>query len=101
MPGTVVNRDETLDCLRTLIATPSMNPDLNPDEGGSEGAAAGFAVEWLHAHGIDARLEEVEPGRPNVVADIGGTGPVRTVLAGHLDTVGVRGMTIPPFEPRV
>lgn len=94
-----VDRAETLDCLRDLIKTPSINPDLNPQEGGSEAAVARYAVEWLRGHGITAWIEEVTPGRPNLVAELGGPGPVGLVLAGHLDTVGVVGMTVPPFEP--
>ncbi len=39
---------------------------------------------------------EIEPGRFNVTATLEGTGPT-LLLNGHLDTVGIDGMTIDPF----
>ena len=36
-------------------------------------------------------------GRFNVIATLDGTGPT-LLFNGHLDTVGVEGMTIPPFD---
>ena len=95
-----IDSDQTLSCLRELIAIPSVNPDLNPDEGTGEQAIALFARDWFAARGIPVSLHQVKPGRPNVIADVG-SGPVRLVLCGHLDTVGVAGMSIPPFEPKV
>jgi acetylornithine deacetylase len=44
---------------------------------------------------------EVAPGRPNVVARLGGAGNATLLLNGHLDTVGVEGMTIPPFGAQI
>jgi acetylornithine deacetylase len=46
---------------------------------------------------LDTRITEVAPGRPNVVAHLAGDGPT-LLLNGHLDTVGVAGMTIDPFS---
>jgi acetylornithine deacetylase len=87
--------------LRDLIRIPSVNPALAPEEAQAEGAIAAFVRDWLSARGIEARLEEAAPGRPNAVASVGsGDGPT-LVLCAHLDTVGTAGMTIPPFEPRV
>jgi acetylornithine deacetylase len=46
--------------------------------------------------------EEVFPGRPNVIARLPGRDPGRRlVLEAHTDTVSVKGMTIPPFEPLI
>lgn len=93
-------RDETIALLQDLVRIPSVNPVLAPEEPHGEGRVAAFIRDWLSARGIEARLEEVAPGRPNVVAEItGGNGPT-LVLCGHIDTVGTAGMTIPPFEPR-
>ncbi len=88
--------------LAGLVATPSLNPDLCPAEPGrGEEAVATWACEWLRAQGVPARLETVAPGRPNVVAEAG-AGRGRTLaLCGHLDTVGVAGMGIPPFAAEV
>ncbi|MGD2215334.1 MAG: ArgE/DapE family deacylase [Gemmatimonadales bacterium] len=87
--------------LQELISIPSVNPTLAPDESNGEAELAGFAREWLATRGVDARLEEVAPGRPNVVARVGdGDGP-DLVLCAHIDTVSAAGMSVAPFEPRV
>src|SRR5680860_445112 len=82
---------------RALVATPSVNPTL--DEGGQgEAGAAGLAAGWLEEWGFEVERHEFAEGRPSIVARMSrGTG--RTLLlAGHLDTVGVAGMDIDPFE---
>lgn len=92
---------DPIELLQQLVRIPSVNPSLDPDGRGSEEAVAEFAAAWLNQHGVEAWLEPVMSGRPNVVARIGsGEGPT-LVLYGHLDTVQVSEMTIPPFEPRI
>lgn len=83
---------------QALVATPSVNPSLDPD-GAGEGEVARVTCEWLAAWGYEPDLIEVAPGRFNVVGTKGGTrGKGKTLLLnGHLDTVGVAGMTT-PFE---
>ena len=96
-----LSRTAVLAILQELIRTPSVNPTLAPDEGQGEQAIAEVAQKWLAEHGVNSWLEEVVPGRPNVVAEIGtGEAPV-LVFCAHLDTVGTMGMTAPPFEPRL
>ena len=56
--------------------------------------------ELLDLWGFDTEVVEVRPGRVNVVARLEGDGPT-LLLNGHLDTVGVEGMTIDPFGARV
>jgi len=80
---------------RALVAVPSVNPVLAPGGDGEERIAR-TCVDWLEAWGLEARLHEVAPGRCNVVATLEGTGPT-LLLNGHLDTVGIEGMTIAPF----
>ena len=47
----------------------------------------------LTAIGLDVHLDEVRPGRPNVVGVLEGRAPGRTLMfCGHMDTVGVEGM---------
>ncbi|MBU8878104.1 M20/M25/M40 family metallo-hydrolase [Bacillus sp. FJAT-29790] len=94
-------KSNVLELLRELIRIPSVNPTLAPEEGHNEMKIAEFAVEWLKKHNVDARIELVEPGRPNVFAEVGdGDGPT-ICLCAHLDTVGTAGMEIAPFEPKV
>jgi acetylornithine deacetylase len=90
-----------LQLLQELIRIPSVNPTLAPEESDGEAALADFARTWLAERGVDAWLEEVAPGRPNAVAQVGqGDGPT-LVLCAHIDTVSAAGMDIPPFEPTV
>jgi acetylornithine deacetylase len=86
--------------LRQLIGIPSVNPTLAPDESDGEAVLADFACKWFAEHGVHAWLEEAAPGRPNVVAEVGGDGPT-LVFCAHIDTVSAAGMEISPFEPRL
>lgn len=91
-----------------MVRTASVNPTL--EEGGAGEAAIAHQVgDWLDGWGFDTRIMEVAPGRWNVHARLVGTtgeagggsaGPT-LLLNGHLDTVGVAGMTIAPFEPEL
>jgi acetylornithine deacetylase len=87
--------DTLTQLLADLVSIDSVNPDLVPG-GAGEGKIAQFVADWLRAAGLEVRLDEVRPGRPNVVARARGTGGGRTLLLnGHLDTVGVAGMANP------
>ena len=90
-----------LEILQELIRTPSVNPSISPDEAHGEEPIAKVAQNWLTANGVNSWLEEAAVGRPNVVAEVGGGKGPTLVFCAHLDTVGTKGMTIPPFEPRV
>ncbi|HUT36258.1 MAG TPA: M20 family metallopeptidase [Planctomycetota bacterium] len=87
--------------LRELVATPSMNPyrsaELAPGYG--EAAVAERVAAFLREAGLSVELQEIAPGRPNVLARLDGPAGVPPLLfVAHLDTVPVDGMTIPPFE---
>jgi acetylornithine deacetylase len=79
-----------------MVRIPSVNPSMEAD-GTGEAALARQAHAWLSAWGFRSELQEVAPGRWNVVASRG-EGGRRLVLNGHLDTVGVKGMEISPFS---
>ena len=82
-----------------LVSTPSVNPKL--EEGGSgEQEAAVLVAGWLDSWGLDTRITEISPNRFNVIGKLEGEGPT-LLLNGHLDTVGVGGMTVPPFDAKV
>ena len=84
---------------RSLVSTPSVNPQL--EEGGSgEREAATLVAEWLDLWGLDTRITEISPNRFNVIAKLDGEGPT-LLLNGHLDTVGVGGMIVPPFDAKI
>jgi acetylornithine deacetylase len=98
-----IGRESVLAILSDLIRIPSVNPTLAlaPDESPGEAAIATFIRDWLLERGIDARLEEAAPGRPNAVGSVGSGGGPTLVFCAHIDTVSTAGMTIPPYEPRV
>lgn len=86
--------------LSDLVAIDSINPDLVTGVAG-EGAIAAFISRWMEAAGLEVQLDETLPGRPSVVGIARGTGGGRTLLLnGHMDTVGVAGMS-EPFRPRL
>jgi len=62
-----------------------------PSPTGDELAAAEALAGWCREAGLQVSMQEVEPGRPNVLATLrGGKGP-HTLLTGHIDTVPVGG----------
>ena len=69
--------------------------------GAGELEIARFIAAWLEAAGVEARIEEVAPGRANVIGVARGRGGGRSLLLnGHTDTVGHDGYER-PLEPRV
>lgn len=88
---------DALALTRLLVRVDSRNPDLvagAPAEGEVARALAGVLEAW----GFRVSLQEVVDGRPNVVARIGNPGGRTLMFNGHLDVVGVEGMTHAPFE---
>lgn len=70
-----------------------------PSPTGHEQAAAEALARWCSDAGLDVSMQDVEPGRPNVIATwrASGRGP-RLVLTGHIDTVPVgEGWTRDPY----
>ncbi len=90
--------------LGELIRIPSVNPEgeSGVQESG-EARLAEYLRELLSGMGAEVSLQEVLPGRPNVVARFPGDRPgkPRLLLAPHTDTVSVAGMTIDPFSGEV
>ena len=83
-----------------LVAIDSVNPELVPG-GAGELEIARFIAGWLEAAGVETRVDEIAPGRANVIGVARGTGGGRTLLLnGHTDTVGHDGYER-PLEPHV
>ena len=86
--------------LRELVAIDSVNPALVPG-GAGEREIAAFVEGWAVAAGLQAQVLEGTLGRPSVLVFAPGSGGGRTLLlCGHIDTVGVEGMS-QPFAARV
>jgi acetylornithine deacetylase/succinyl-diaminopimelate desuccinylase family protein len=86
--------------LQDLIALPSVNPDGEPGTTATgEADCAAWVADFLTQLGAEVVLEEVLPGRPNVIGRFPAkrSGVPKIVLGPHLDTVSVAGMTIDPF----
>src|SRR4051794_41634286 len=91
---------DLVELLRDLVAIDSVNPELVPG-GAGEGAVARFVASWLERAGLEVTLEEVAPGRPNVVGVRRGSGGGRPlVLNAHTGTGGLPRVGA-PLEARV
>lgn len=89
--------------LQSLVRIPSVNPDGEADQANTgELACAEWVANFLEQLGAEVMLEEVLPGRPNVIGRFPSQGSrQRILLAPHLDTVSIGGMTIDPFGGEV
>ena len=90
---------DVVSLLQQLVRIPSVNPDNAPGtEQTGEETLAIFLAGWLESIGAEVVLEEIKPGRPNLIARFAPLdGRPRILLGPHLDTVGVGGMTVEPF----
>ena len=92
--------DPAIDLLRDLVAIDSVNPSLVPGAAGEAQIAAAIAAH-MRRIGLDVHVQEVAPGRPNVIGVLEGRAPGRSLMfCGHMDTVGVEGMDA-PFTPEI
>ena len=95
-----MSHDPAIDLLRDLVAIDSVNPSLVPGAAGEAQIASAIAAH-LRQIGLDVHVQEVAPGRPNVIGVLEGRAPGRSLMfCGHMDTVGVEGMET-PFSPAV
>lgn len=86
--------------LRDLVAIPSVNPCDGPlDDVHGEHRVVQFLAEWLAARKLDHELQEVLPGRHNLIARLTGRGGPSVVFEAHTDTVEILNMDIEPFDP--
>ena len=90
---------DVVSLLQQLVRIPSVNPDnAHGTEQTGEETLAVFLSGWLESIGAEVVLEEIKPGRPNLIARFAPLdGRPRILLGPHLDTVGVDGMTVEPF----
>jgi hypothetical protein len=76
--------DPVISLLRDLVAIDSVNPSLVPGAAG-EAQVADAVAAHMQRIGLDVRLQEVAPGRPNVIGVLEGVQRGRCLmLCGHL-----------------
>ena len=90
-----IREEEVVDLASELIRIPSFTEN--------ETLAAEFMRGFFEDHGFEAEMQEVQPGREQVVARLRGSGGGRSMMFnGHLD---IDPLTVSwgwdPFEPRV
>jgi succinyl-diaminopimelate desuccinylase len=81
-----VDPDELIALTRDLVRIPSV---VRPnDPGATEAAVADHVEGWFREEGFDVEVQQVAPGRPNVIAVLGdrAAGPT-LLLEGHTDVV--------------
>lgn len=91
-----IPRGDVVALTRALTRIDSRNPTLSPDSAGESAVAHALAA-LLSEWGFDVTLQESAAGRPNVIARIGRPDSPALMFAGHLDTVGVEGMSHDPW----
>lgn len=88
-----------LSLLQKMISIPSINPDLSA-AGTGEGELADFLAHFMDEQGFEVHVQEIREGRKNAVGIWKGSGGGKSLmLNGHIDTVGIDGMQIDPFDP--
>lgn len=92
-----VDADEVVRLTQALVRIESYYP------GPGEQPVVDFLEPYLRERGFKTTVQEVAPGRPNLIADLG-EGPGGLILEGHTDVVThghLEQWTVPPYEARL
>ena len=81
-----ISEREVVDLTAQLVRIPSV---FRPGEAGANEREVAAAVEaWLRREGFAVEVQDVAPGRPNVIVWLDGSAPGRTLcFEGHTDVV--------------
>ena len=102
MTNIQISTTQTLSFLSQLVSIDSVNPDLVIGGAGESQIAEQLLQICKDDLSLDAVVQEVAPGRPNVIAKWPGNGIGKSILlTGHMDVVGVAEMEIEPFSAEV
>lgn len=81
-----IDESELVALTRDLIRIPSVVRPGDPTA--NEAAVAEYVRAWLAKEGLEIEVQDVAPGRPNVLASVGeGTNGKTLLLEGHTDVV--------------
>ncbi|MEM8897612.1 MAG: ArgE/DapE family deacylase [Bacteroidota bacterium] len=90
---------EINELLSELISIESINPNLSK-KGSGEYRIASFLQAYMEKMGLEVHFQKISDHQANVIGVWKGSGKGKSLmLNGHLDTVGVEGMEINPFDP--
>src|SRR2546422_872086 len=96
-----ITKENTTRLLGELVCIESVTPWLIPDGSGERAVAEAMAA-WLADLPLEISLDEIEPGRVNLVARLRGSGGGPTLcINAHADTVGFANWCDRALEPRV
>ena len=95
-----IDADEVVELTRSLVRIPSVYRPGDPEA--TEARVAAFVEAWLRREGFEVEVQQVAPGRPNVIGWLGDKRPGRRslLLEGHTDVVtegDPAGWSHPPF----
>jgi succinyl-diaminopimelate desuccinylase len=82
-----IDADEVIELTRALVRIPSVYRPGDPEA--TEARVAAFGGSWFRREGFDVEVQDVAPGRPNVIGSLGETrsGQRSLLLEGHTDVV--------------
>ncbi len=90
-----------LEIAQALVRIPSVNPNYDPASR-AEINVASWIQSWGQEHAFETRTRPVIDGRSDVILRFRNDADhPHLLLNGHMDTVGVTGMTISPFDAEV
>jgi succinyl-diaminopimelate desuccinylase len=82
-----IDADEVMELTRALVRIPSVYRPGDPEA--TEARVAAFVESWFRREGFDVEVQDVAPGRPNVIGSLGEkrSGQRSLLLEGHTDVV--------------
>ncbi len=94
---------DVADLLAELVAIPSVNPGTHEPEAPTEGEArvAAFVRDFCEDLGLQVELQEVLPGRPNVIARLQVSDRPTLLLQTHMDVVSPLSDEAEAFTPKL
>ena len=90
------------DCLREMVAIPSVNPNLKPEASpGGEASVCQYLSGVLRDNGFEPQMSTVSPDRPNLYCHWDEGKPETIILTAHTDTVPADDWEEDPFRPEL
>jgi len=97
----IVTPEEVIDFISDLVRIDSVTPWL-VEGGAGEAEVVDYFINWLADIPVEVEIQEIEPGRMNLIATLRGTGGGPSLcLNAHADTVGYAGWPDEALVPRL